>query len=76
MKKVLNEVSKTQKEIKKNILKARKDILSKVSEKDKCTIQKAHAKGLSSEKILTKYNFTYTRQQVAAVKAHATMGTY
>lgn len=59
--------------------KAKKHLIS-ISKKDKKIISKAHARGLSSQKILEKYDekfdYEYTLQQIAAIKAHITMGTY
>ncbi|GEM_PF-6046232 len=58
----------------------RRPKLVKVTEKDKRLIAKAYLKNLSSQKILERYDekfdYEYTLMQIAAIKAHITMGTY
>jgi transcriptional regulator len=48
--------------------------MRKITQKDKAKIIMQLEKGITSTKIASKLGFT--RQQVAAVKAHMTMGTY
>lgn len=48
--------------------------MRKITQKDKAKIIMQLEKGITSTKIASKLGFT--RQQVAAIKAHMTMGTY
>jgi hypothetical protein len=52
--------------------------LVKVSKKDRRIILKGHNRGYSAAEILDRYTLEheYTVQQIAAIKAHGTMGTY
>lgn len=63
---------------KKIFKKVKKNGLCKISELHKAMICHDYAIDLSSEKIIKKHKWDnlYTTQQVAAVKAHYTMGTY
>ena len=49
--------------------------LSKMEEREKKAIHKLFKRGWSSERVRTRYK-KFSRQQIAAIKAHTTMGTY
>jgi hypothetical protein len=49
--------------------------LQKMEEQEKHTISGLFKKGWSSERVRARYK-KYSRQQIAAIKAHVTMGTY
>lgn len=49
--------------------------MKKITESEKTTILKLHEQGKVATEIMKKFPHL-TRQQIAAVKAHATMGKY